>query len=83
MWRLDVEEMRDLIQGKFTSRTCLDCNGKGYNTFDIDGNLADYPKPQRPEGMTEEEELEWEWLHSRDNFQCEGCEGLGCHIQWK
>jgi hypothetical protein len=63
-----VEEFRDLISGRFTFFKCIDCDGKGYVSYD--GNTGESITPHTDPA-------------SICRVGCESCDGLGGNIHWK
>lgn len=65
MWGFTAEEVRDLVQGKFQFRNCLDCNSKGWVwVCPTIGEIVDAPTD--------------EYCYKE---QCEDCKGLGGHLR--
>ena len=64
MHQFTTEELRNLIQGKFTFRSCIACQGKGTELVDgRAGMLANFVDPERPEDFYTD--------------TCQDCRGLG------
>lgn len=64
-WEFEVDELRDLIQGKFRFFPCLECGGKGWIWVDGDnGAIVNGPDPTRDEVDFYKD-------------QCDECRGLG------
>jgi len=69
-YTITIEQARDLVQGKFTFRTCLDCGGAGTELHDEGvGVVAQHIDPSRPLDFC--------------RYTCESCGGIGGFIQWQ
>jgi hypothetical protein len=67
---ITIEQARNLVQGKFTFRPCLDCRGVGTELHDEGaGVVAQHVDPSRPLDFY--------------RYACESCKGLGGFIQWQ
>ncbi len=70
-YRLELGEVRALIQGKFDFRLCLDCGGKGHVL--CDGDL----------GLVVSSDLDASADPCRYYYdQCDTCEGLGGNLRF-
>ena len=80
MFHLEFEEVKALLNGKYRAPTCTDCEGKGWDLYDNEGELCRTPKAPMPENLTAEEAEDWEWENERTKYGCETCSGLGVNI---